>query len=195
MSLIIMYLVIKEQEPVGKLSKNSVAVFRLTESGYVNVSGMARAGTQLPKGKYLVASIRRASSSPWYGGKFYVDIMYPGVTQKFLDITMDAYTREIGKHYGKRVPGVFTDEPHLAPAGGLPWTDDLPNVFEKRWEYSLIGNLPSLVQPVGDFKQVRHNYIQVLLELFIERWSKPYYEYCERHNIEFTGHYPTNEAM
>ena len=51
------------------------------------------------------------------------------------------------------------------------------------------------MQPDGDFKQVRHNYIQVLLELFIERWSKPYYEYCERHNIEFTGHYPTNEAM
>jgi len=186
-------LVIKEQESVGKLDENSVAAFRLTESGYVNVSGMARAGAQLPKGRYLVASIRRAGTSPWYGGKFYVDVMYPGVTEKFLAITMDAYTREIGEHYGKRVPGVFTDEPHIAPAGGLPWTDDLPDVFEKRWGYSLIENLPSLVQPVGDFKQVRHNYIQVLLELFIERWARPYYEYCERHNIEFTGHYWEHE--
>jgi hypothetical protein len=71
-----MYLVIKEQESVGKLNENSVAVFRLTESGYVNVSGRARAGAQLPKGRYLIASIRRASTSPWYGGKFYVDVMY-----------------------------------------------------------------------------------------------------------------------
>ncbi len=186
-------LVIKEQESVGKLDDNSVAVFRLTERGYVNVLGIARTGALLPRGRYLVASIRRAGTSPWYGGKFYVDLMYPGVTEKFLAITMDAYTREIGEHYGKRVPGVFTDEPHLAPAGGLPWTDDLPEVFEKRWGYSLIENLPSLVQPVGDFKQVRHNYIQVLLELFIERWAKPYYEYCERHNIEFTGHYWEHE--
>jgi len=186
-------LVINEQESVGKLDENSAAVFRITESGYENVSGMAKAGAQLPKGKYLVASVRRASSSPWYGGKFYVDLMYPGVTEKFLAITMDAYTREIGEHYGKRVPGVFTDEPHLAPADGLPWTDDLPDVFEKRWGYSLIDNLPSLVRPVGDWKRVRHNYIQVLLELFIERWAKPYYEYCERHNIEFTGHYWEHE--
>ncbi len=95
MSLIIMYLVIKEQESVGKLNENSVAVFRLTESGYVNVSGRARAGAQLPKGRYLIASIRRAGTSPWYGGKFYVDVMYPGVTEKFLAITMDAYTQHI----------------------------------------------------------------------------------------------------
>ncbi|MHC4749827.1 MAG: glycosyl hydrolase [Planctomycetota bacterium] len=186
-------LVITERESVGKLDENSVAVFRLTGSGYENVTKEARAGAQLPKGKYLVASVRRAGNSPWHGGKFYVDLMYPGVTEKFLDITMGAYTREISKHYGKRVPGVFTDEPHLAPAGGLPWTDDLPDVFEKRWGYSLVDKLLSLVRPVGDFKRVRHNYIQVLLELFIERWAEPYYEYCERYNIEFTGHYWEHE--
>jgi len=184
-------LLIKECESPGKLGENSVAVFRLTESGYENVSD--RAETQLPEGKYLAASIQRAGSSPWYGGKFYVDLMYPGVTEKFLAITMDAYTREIGEHYGKGVPGVFTDEPHLAPAGELPWTDDLPDVFEKRWGYSLIDNLPNLVGPVGDWKRVRHNYVGVLLELFIERWAKPYYEYCERYNIEFTGHYWEHE--
>jgi hypothetical protein len=162
-------------------------------SGYENVSDKAKAGTQLPKGKYLVASIQRAGTSPWHGGKFYVDLMYPGVTQKFLAVTMDAYTREIGDQYGKRVPGAFTDEPHLAPADGLPWTVDLPEVFEKRWGYNLIDNLPSLVRPVGDWRRVRHNYIQVLLDLFIERWAKPYYEYCEQHNIEFTGHYWEHE--
>ena len=186
-------LVINEQESVDKLGKDSVAVFRLTESGYENITGKGYAGVGFPKGKYLVASIRRAGSSPWHGGKFYVDLMYPGVTGKFLAITMGAYTREIGEYYGKRVLGVFTDEPHLAPAGGLPWTDDLPDIFKERWGYSLIDNLPCLVRPVGDWKRVRHNYVQVLLGLFIERWAKPYYEYCERYNIEFTGHYWEHE--
>jgi len=186
-------LVIAEQDSVGRFDKNTVAVFRLTQDGYENMTEKARTDAKLAKDKYLVASVRRAGTSPWYGGKFYVDLMYPGVTEKFLAVTMDAYTREIGEHYGKRVPGVFTDEPHLAPAGGLPWTDDLPEVFEKRWGYSLIDNLPSLVRPVGEWKQVRHNYIQVLLELFIDRWAKPYYEYCEKHGIEFTGHYWEHE--
>ncbi|MEK7996782.1 MAG: glycosyl hydrolase, partial [Planctomycetota bacterium] len=186
-------LTIKEQDSAGQLNENFVAAFRLGESGYQNISSEVRAGAQLSKGKYLVASMQRAGTSPWYGGKFYVDLMYPGVTERFLAVTMDAYTREIGEHYGKRVPGAFTDEPHLAPAGGFPWTDDLPDVFQKRWGYNLIDNLPSLARPVGDWKRVRHNYIQVLLELFIERWAKPYYEYCERHNIEFTGHYWEHE--
>jgi hypothetical protein len=186
-------LIIKEQDSLEQPGDNFVAAFFIAQDGYQNVSDKVRAGAQLPNSKYLVASVQRAGTSPWYGGKFYVDLMYPGVTQKFLAITMDAYTREIGDQYGKRMPGVFTDEPHLLPAGGLPWTDDLPDVFEKRWGYSLIDNLPSLARPLGDWRRIRHNYVQVLLDLFIERWAKPNYDYCERHNIEFTGHYWEHE--
>jgi hypothetical protein len=80
------------------------------------------------------------------------------VTEKFLEITMEAYRREIGGQFGKHCPGVFTDEPQIRPAGGLPWTDHLPDEFQKRWGYSLIDQLPSLAQPLGDWKRVRHNY-------------------------------------
>ncbi len=184
---------LREQESPIKVDENCVAVFRPAQDGYENVTKQAKAGDQLPQGKYLVASLRWAGTSPWHGGKFYVNLLTPGVTQKFLEITMDAYTRNIGEQYGKRVPGVFTDEPEILPAGGLPWTDDLPQAFQKRWGYDLMGTLPSLVRPVGDWKRVRHNYEQVLLDLFIERWAKPYYEYCERHGIEFTGHYWEHE--
>ncbi|MHC4462452.1 MAG: glycosyl hydrolase [Planctomycetota bacterium] len=50
-------------------------------------------------------------------------------------------------------------------------------------------HLPSLVRPLGDYKKVRHNFFQLLLELFIERWAKPCYEFCDNNNLEFTGHY------
>jgi len=95
---------------------------------------------------------------------------------------MEAYRREIGDQFGRRVPGWFTDEPHLAPAGG-------PDLFQERWGYSLVDNLPCLVRPVGDWKRVRHNYYNLLLEQFVEHWAKPCYEYCEEHGLEFTGHY------
>ena len=173
--------------PTLQLDENCVAVLRPTTDGFENVTKQAKAGEQLPAGKYMVASLRWAATSPWHGGKFYVNLLTPGVTEKFLSITLDAYAREIGDQFGKRVPGVFTDEPHILPAGGVPWADDLPEVFQKRWGYDLIDNLPSLVQPVGDWKQVRHDYLQVLLELFIERWAKPYHDYCDKHGLEFTG--------
>ncbi len=100
-----------------------------------------------------------------------------------------AYRRQIGDQFGGRVPGLFTDEPHLAPAGGLHWSDHLPELFQQRWGYGLVDHLPSLVRPVGDWKRVRHNYYNLLLEQFIDRWAKPCYEYCEQHDLEFTGHY------
>ncbi|MHC4309828.1 MAG: glycosyl hydrolase, partial [Planctomycetota bacterium] len=125
----------------------------------------------------------------WFGGKYYVDLLAPGVTEKFIEITLDAYRRELGEHFGKRLPGVFTDEPHLTPAGGIHWSQRLPNDFKERWGYDLMDHLPSLVRPLGDYKKVRHNFFQLLLELFIERWAKPCYEFCDKHNLEFTGHY------
>jgi len=185
---------IREQQSPLKLDPDCVAVLRPVGEGFDDVTKQAKAGEVLPEGKYLVASRRWAGTSPWHGGKFYVNLLTPGVTEKFLAVTMDAYTNSgIGAQYGKRVPGVFTDEPHLAPAGGLPWADDLPEVFRRRWNYDLITSLPSLVRPVGDWKQVRHDYLQVLLELFIERWARPYHDYCAKHGLEFTGHYWEHE--
>lgn len=184
---------VREEKQAPQLSDDIVAVYQVNGDGYENVTEKIRSGEKLADSRYLVAYVRRASDSPWFGGKCYVDLLYPGVTEKFLAITMDAYRRQIGDEFGKRVPGVFTDEPQLRPAGGLPWTDDLPQVFEKRWGYRLTDHLPSLTRPIGDWRRVRHNYFQVVLELFIERWGKPYYEYCERYGIEFTGHYWEHE--
>ncbi|NQU24216.1 MAG: hypothetical protein HQ567_23285, partial [Candidatus Nealsonbacteria bacterium] len=178
-----------EVKKIDKPGDDVVAIYRLTDDGFENVTKQAKAGEALPEARYLVAQIRLAPSSGWFGGKYYVDLLHPGVTEKFLEITMGAYEKELGQHFGKRIPGVFTDEPHLAPAGGLHWPERLPRDFKKRWGYDLMDHLPSLVRPVGDWKRVRHNYYQFLLEEFITCWAKPCYEYCEQHNLEFTGHY------
>jgi len=177
-----------EATQVGPTGDDVMAVYRLADDGFENVTEKARSAA-LPEGRYLVASIRRAPTGGWFGGKYYVDLLHPGVTEKFIELTMEPYRREIGEHFGKRVPGWFTDEPHLTPAGGIHWSDRLPRDFKKRWGYDLMEHLPSLVKPVGDWRRVRHNYQQFLLEEFIDCWAKPCFEYCEKHNLEFTGHY------
>jgi hypothetical protein len=181
-----------DQPPAS--SENPVAVLRLDGDKAENMTAKLRAGEVLPAGQsYLVASLKRAGNSPWHAGRCYVNLLTPGVTEKFLEVTMGAYQREIGSQFGKRVPGVFSDEPNIHPAGGLPWCDDLPQQFKKHWGYSLVDNLASLKLPVGDWRKVRHNYFSTLNDLFIERWSKPYHDYCEQHHLQWTGHYWDHE--
>ena len=182
-------LALRESAKIPPWSDAILGVYRLYGNTVSNVTEWARWGENKTEGRYVIASELRANDAPWTAGRSYVDLLYPGVTEKFLAITLETYQRHIGQHFGHTVPGVFTDEPNIRPAGGLPWTEKLPELFEKRWGYRLLDNLPSLNLEVGDWQRVRHNYYQLLSELFIERWGKPYHDYCARHHLEFTGHY------
>jgi len=144
-------------------------------------------------GRYFLFSKTWYGRSDWYGGFSYVDLILPGVTQKFIETTMSGYEKSIGQEFGKVVPGVFTDEPEIVSSGGIRWTPDLFDVFQQEWHYDLRTQLPSLYEEVGDWKKVRHNYTQTLLQLFIDRWAKPYFQYCEEKDLKFTGHYWEHE--
>jgi hypothetical protein len=145
------------------------------------------------RGKYFLFSKTYNEKSNWYGGFSFVDLLYSGVTQKFIDVTMKGYEKNIGAEFGKTVPGIFTDEPQIESPGGIRWTPDLFDAFAKQWHYDLKTHLPSLYEETDDWKKVRHNYTQTLLQLFIDRWAKPYHDYCESKNLKFTGHYWEHE--
>jgi hypothetical protein len=145
------------------------------------------------KGKYYLFTKTYNKKSDWYGGFSYVDLLYKGVTQKFIDVTMKGYEKSVGSEFGKTVQGTFTDEPQIESPGGIRWTPDLFDVFKEQWHYDLRTVLPSLFEETGDWKRVRHNYTQTLLNLFIERWSRPWNAYCESKGLKFTGHYWEHE--
>ena len=144
-------------------------------------------------GKYYLFSKTYNAPSEWHGGFPYVDLLYPGVTQKFIAITMQGYEKHLGDEFGKTIPGIFTDEPHIASPGGIRFTPDLFDVFKKMWNYDLKLHLPSLFEETGDWKRVRHNYTSTLLHMFIDRWAKPWKEYCDSKGLKFTGHYWEHE--
>ncbi|MCL2744432.1 MAG: hypothetical protein FWE67_11340, partial [Planctomycetaceae bacterium] len=183
-------------EEVNKLDAIDENVWYVFDAALKNITETAKKDGKLPplenNQKYLIGKVQYTPIGGWFGGKWYVDLLKKGVTEKFIEITLDAYKREIGEHFGKRVPGVFTDEPH--PAGSyvgtwVSWNDEIPKLFEEKFGYSLIDNLPSLHKPVGDWKKVRHNYHALILKLFVERWARPNFEWCEANNLEWTGHY------
>ncbi|MDX9974087.1 MAG: glycosyl hydrolase, partial [FCB group bacterium] len=176
-------------EKPGAVNEDTVAVFQGGEKGYTNVTDAVKKGEALPDGDYVTVKLAHPKPSPWFAGKNYVDLLRTGVTEKFLEVTLEPYRERFGDEFGKRIPGSFTDEPHLRGVGTFHWTPDLPEEFEKRWGYSFVDNLPSLMYQVGDWKKFRHDYYAVLLDLFVERFAKPYYEYCEKNNLEMTGHF------
>ena len=80
--------------------------------------------------------------SPWYNDQTYVDVMNQKAIEKFLELTHEKYYEELGEEFGKSIPAIFTDEPQMRgsmalPDGDadfdvtLPFTDDLPETFEK----------------------------------------------------------------
>ncbi len=157
-------------------------------AGYTDVSGTARAGDS---GEFICYEVTFYNKQAWHGGFSYVDLIKPGVTQKFIEITMGSYEKAVGKDFGGLVPGMFTDEPNIiAPdRNSMRWTPDLFEQFEKRWGYDLKPHLPSLFADAGDYRRVRHNYFALLLDLFIDRWSKPWAAYAKQNNLPWTGHY------
>lgn len=159
-------------------------------NGYVDITNKLDQykGTS---GDYCLFEKAFYGKSDWYGGFSYVDLMVKGVTEKFIEVTMKEYEKSFGNEFGKTVPGIFSDEPNIEVQGrgNIRWTPDLFTTFKNKWGYDLTPHLVSLFDETGDWKKVRHNYYQVLLQLFIDRWSKPFYQYTQQKKLEWTGHY------
>jgi hypothetical protein len=184
-----------EGPPPAKLDPAPLVILRRTLTGLEDITGKP----PLPgpdAATYFVFDVVRSAPSPWHGGFTYVDIMRKDVTEKFLDLTLNAYKRAIGKEFGLTVPGVFQDEAEISPAGGMEavnYTPALFQAFQTRWGYDLRLELIGLFEEVGNWKRVRHDFYATLLDLFIENWAKPYYAYATDNKLIFTGHYWEHE--
>ncbi len=174
------------------LSDTIAVVLKKTDTGFVDITASADRENGR-RGTYYVFRKTYPERSPWFGGFPYVDLLYKGVTGKFLEITMTRGYERNAADFGKTVPGIFTDEPNLDAAlsdsAVLRWTPDLWEAFRQRWGYDLRPHLPSLVEETGIWKKVRHDYYGLILELFVDRWARPWSAYCDEKHLQWTGHY------
>lgn len=124
----------------------------------------------------------------------FVDLLKPAVVEKFIELTHEAYKRRVGDEFAKTIPGIFTDEPNYRH---VPWTEDLPRIFEERNGYDLLDNLLSLFYECGDFHRVRYDFWSTVTDQYVENFSKRIYDWCEQNNLALTGHqlYEDNLAV
>ncbi len=115
------------------------------------------------------------------------DNMNPAAVALFLAHTHERYRRQSGAHFGRTVPGIFTDEP--APGSLLPWTGALPQAFAAEKGYALESNLHHLAADFGeDSRRVREDYWEVVNHLYRESYFGQIHRWCRRHGLRTTGH-------
>ncbi|MDD9269169.1 glycosyl hydrolase [Paenibacillus sp. GCM10023248] len=145
----------------------------------------------------LVFRVEVSERSAWFNDEAPPDQLNPDSVQAFIDITYEAYKREVGGHFGKTVRGVFTDEPSIHDRhckftegrGWMPWSWSLPDYFQEKRGYDLLDLVPYLYFNGERSAEVRHDYWRTITERFSESYSKQIGEWCGNHNLSFTGHY------
>jgi len=137
-----------------------------------------------------------AGKTGWWSGESYSNLLHPEVTKRFIELTHDVYHEHLGEHFGKRVPGIFTDEPQLySRITALPWYDGIPEAYRKATRRDFWADLPYLFFDGPEARRIRLLVYRTILGLFCRHYSKPIYDWCEKHGIEHTGHYNAEDNL
>ena len=158
----------------------------------------------------LTFHVQVQPSSSWYNDYTYLDTMSDDAVQKFIDVTYEAYRKEIGKDFGPLVPGVFTDEPNYGHCGSthvdsetgvttvsMPWTQKLPTVFEERYGYDIRKHLPEVFLNVDgeEVNQARYHFHDCTTHLFADNFGGMIGKWCGKNKLLFTGHLLAEQTL
>ena len=158
---------------------------------------------KLPAGTVILCfDVVQAAPSPWYNGQTYLDTLSHEAVQRFIEVTHEAYRKNVGDHFGKVVPGIFTDEPNhqglhfgfddqgRPVEGTTAWTPALPRVFKARYGYDIIGHLPEIFFDVdgAEVSRARWHYHDCKAFLFSDAFARQIGEWCDRNGLMHTGH-------
>ncbi|MFP3895649.1 MAG: glycosyl hydrolase [Anaerolineales bacterium] len=200
-------LTVEESSEEPEEDEDILAVFKAVVEGDALIS-LDRLDPDMPTDlgpdeTYLIFRREVSGPSEWFNDDAYADNLNPDAVAAFLDITYEAYRKEVGDQFGKAVPGIFTDEPNVfavevrSGRRALPWTDELPAYFESRRGCDLLNTVPWLFYDdcrenathTEEAARARHDYWYTISERFTEAYSKQLGEWCEEHGLAFTGHY------
>lgn len=128
------------------------------------------------------------------------NLLVPGATEKFLELTHEAFKKCFGEHFGKTVHIAFTDEPTMpgSTLQKMAWVDDLPQEFEKRKGYDLRPFLGKLLDPEtypgtdlrrSKLADVWGDYCDVMSQLFQERYLLVLRKWCRKNGLLSGGHF------
>lgn len=150
----------------------------------------------------LIFFKEKAACTNFVNGASYVDVMNREATDKFIELTHEAYKKKCGDRIGTKIKGIFSDEPHRGPLFTVfgndnmnkpymaPWTDKFAEEYSKRFGGDVIDKLPYLFLHFNGevYNKVKWEYCELAQELFLKNFLKPIYDWCDANNMQYTGH-------
>lgn len=151
------------------------------------------------EGKYIARRIAPLGNL-WFNGASYVDLMNPEAVKFFFETTHERYAKELGEHFGKEIPGIFTDEPCYLMEGHydvptVPWSEYLPDFFQQLKGYDITEHLLELFFDEGEFQKIRFDFYDAATRLFRESFTRQYYDWCNQNNLKLTGHFMAEDNL
>ena len=133
---------------------------------------------------------------------YYIDALNPEATKEFLRLGYDPYARSVKEKLSTQILGFYTDEPamHYYLTGGenpiLPWTKDMFHRFQERNGYNLRPHLPDLFFDISpQSARVRYDFFSSLTEFYSHAFYQQIHQWCQKHDVLFTGHLLYEEWM
>lgn len=179
----------------------------LLESGYLKKASVIGAEGRAEGVKWYLY-VELAKESPWCNNQSYVDTMKPEAIGSFIDLTHERYAEVLQGDFGKSVPAIFTDEPHInglrLPEKAedqrdilLPYTEILPEAYGKVQGKDFFESIPYFVWNC-EGREVcpqRYHYYETLGQMFKDAYCKQIGDWCDAHNLLSTGHLLGEESV
>ena len=126
--------------------------------------------------------------------------MNPEAVKAFINCTHERYKAACREHFGKSIPGIFTDEPQYSnpwafDVPSVPWSDYLPEFFKEMKGYDIIEHLAKLFFEIDNYRKVRFDFYDAVSALFKQSWTKQYYDWCEANGLIMTGHFMQEDDL
>lgn len=163
---------------------------------------------EIGEGQKWYAYLKLAKESPWYNDQTYIDVFNKEAIKRFIEVTHKNYKKNLFDEFGKTIPSIFTDEPHMAgkfsfttpdskEEATLSYTDDMDDSYKRITGVGILDILPEILWQLPENKPsvYRYLYHDHLAERFASAFSDTLGEWCEKNHLNFTGHYLSERTL
>ena len=164
------------------------------------------ASYKMREGGEYTAYVELMKESGWFNGETYSDVFNPDATKEFLRVTHERYHGALKGSVGKSVPAIFTDEPHMKGKYCLPfpegrratlaYSEGMDAAFREKWGVGISDIAPELIWEMkGAYSAWRYRYHDFVTERFAACYGDIIGDWCEKHDIAYTGHFLSERTL
>ncbi len=155
---------------------------------------------EVPEGWWRLFVLVRTRSGGEEGTRDYLNPLVAEAGRAYVQEVHEAHYRRYAGRFGAAFAGFFSDEPRFgnmprydAVLGRvdmvLPWSDNLLEELDARWEGPFRAVLPALWFDAGEIShRARFLFMDVVSRRFSENYSETIGAWCRDHGVSFIGH-------